>query len=493
MAVGGTRPMTDATRHARWARFRFSVIGPLLAAPPARGELRTALDALAAGTWRHPISGEPVRFGRSTLERWYYAARNAPRDPVGRLRRKLRKDAGQQPSLSPGLRDALRAQYRDHPGWSATLHADNLAVVAAEHPELGAVPSTSTVRRYLRAQGLWRERRKRGRRVVASAREVRSYEAGYAHSLWHADFHHGSRRVLEPDGRWHTPILLGVLDDASRIVPHLQWYLDETAQSFVHGLSQGFQKWGLPRALLTDNGPAMLAQETRAGLERLGIVHETTLPYSPHQNAKQEVFWAQVEGRLLAMLEGVSELTLGLLNDATQAWVTGEYHRTRHRELGTTPLDRFQRGPGVGRESPDAEALRRAFRAEVVRTPRRSDGTVSLEGRRFELPARYRTLRRIHVRTARWDLRAADLVDPHTGAILATLYPLDKVRNAERGRAVLGPVASRDRSEKPSASPAGSADAGMAPLLKKLLADYAATGRPPAYLPFPTKEKPCDE
>ena len=256
--------MTEATRHARWARFRFSVIGPLLAAPPARGELRPALGALAEKTWQHPITGAPVRFGRSTLERWYYAARSAPRDPVGRLRRKLRKDAGQQPSLSPGLRDALRAQYRDHPGWSATLHADNLAVVAREHAELGAVPSTSTVRRYLRAQGLVRARTKHGRHVVASPREVRSYEAEYVHGLWHADFHHGSRRVLEPDGRWHTPILLGVIDDASRIVPHLQWYLVETAQSFVHGLSQAFQKWGLPRALLTDNGPAMLAQGRRA-------------------------------------------------------------------------------------------------------------------------------------------------------------------------------------------------------------------------------------
>src|SRR3989338_3074217 len=249
---------------------------------------------------------------------------------------------------------------------------------------------------------------KRGRRVARSPREVRSYEAEYVHGLWHADFHHGSRRVLQPDGRWQTPILLGVLDDASRIAPHLQWYLEETAQRFVHGLSQAFQKWGLPRSLMTDNGPALLAQETRACLERLGVVHETTLPYCPHQNAKQEAFWAQVEGRLLAMLEGVSELTLSLLNEATNAWLEGEYHGTLHRELGTSPLERFRNAPEVGRESPDAQALRRALRAEVVRTPRRSDGTLSLEGRRFELPTRYRALRRVHVRYARWDLRSAD-------------------------------------------------------------------------------------
>jgi hypothetical protein len=53
----------DDSSHPRWARFRFSVVGPLLAAPPERGELQPALRALAQRTWRHPISGQPVRFG----------------------------------------------------------------------------------------------------------------------------------------------------------------------------------------------------------------------------------------------------------------------------------------------------------------------------------------------------------------------------------------------------------------------------------------------
>jgi putative transposase len=57
-------------------------------------------------------------------------------------------------------------------------------------------------------------------------------------------------------------------------------------------------KRGLPRALMTDNGAAMLAEEeTVSGLATLGIVHQTTLPYSPYQNAKQESFWGRVEGR----------------------------------------------------------------------------------------------------------------------------------------------------------------------------------------------------
>ncbi len=66
------------------------------------------------------------------------------------------------------------------------------------------------------------------------------------------------------------PFLLGILDDRSRLVCHLQWYLVESAQSLVHGLSQAFMKRGLPRALMTDNGAAMLADEMVSGLNRLG-------------------------------------------------------------------------------------------------------------------------------------------------------------------------------------------------------------------------------
>lgn len=53
----------------RWARLRFSIIGPLLAAPPSNGELQVALKSLAAKTWRHPLADQEIRFGVSTLER----------------------------------------------------------------------------------------------------------------------------------------------------------------------------------------------------------------------------------------------------------------------------------------------------------------------------------------------------------------------------------------------------------------------------------------
>lgn len=470
-------------RHDRWAHLRFAVVGALLAAPPKKGALQDALQDLAARAWQHPIRGEPVRFAFSTLERWYYHARHATTDPVGRLRRRVRRDAGQQPSMGERLRDAVRAQYAAHRSWSYQLHVDNLRVLVDTDPTLGSLPSYATVRRYMQAQGLLRQRRHTARdrpgadRVDAArhAREVRSYEVEYVGGLWHADFHHGSLKVLTSTGAWVTPVLLAFLDDRSRLCSHAQWYLAETAETFVHGLCQAIQKRGLSRALLTDNGGPMTAAETREGLERLGITHATTLPYSPYQNAKQEVFWAQVEGRLLAMLEGVAtDLRLGLLNEATQAWVELEYHRTPHTETTQPPLARFLAGPDVLRPSPSADALRIAFTTEQTRAQRRSDGTITVEGVRFEVPARFAHLPRLTIRYARWDLASVLLCERRTGTVLGTLHPLDKARNAD---AVRRPLALT-----PSTPPMPAAT-GVAPLLDSLLRQYRATGLPPAYLP----------
>ncbi len=470
--------VVDPLKRDRWARLRFSIIGPLLAAPPDTGDLQAALMALAARSWRHPGTGRDVCFGVSTLERWYYTARAAS-DPVAALRNRLRGDIGRFPSLSPRAIEVLTLQYREHPGWTAQLHFDNLQVaLAGSDSPLASYP---TIRRYLKAQGMFRQARpKRATLGAVLARdrleqlEVRSFEVDHVSALWHLDFHHASRRVLTRAGAWVKPMLLGVIDDHSRLCCHVQWYLDETAESLIHGLSQAFMKRGLPRALMTDNGAAMLADETVTGLAALGIVHQTTLPYSPYQNAKQESFWGRVEGRLMAMLEGEDALTLDLLNQATQAWVEQEYHRTIHTEIGATPLAHYLAGPNVRRDCPDSPALYAAFRVEVARRQRHSDGTVSLAGGRFEIPARYRHLTVVHLRYARWDLTQVDLCDARTGTILCPVKPLDKSANADGQRRRLTPVTTNLSPLPPT---------GVAPLLRQLLADYAATGLPPAYLP----------
>jgi putative transposase len=461
--------------------------------------LRAHLRQLAARTWRHPVSGQPVRFGLSTLERWFHRARRERRDPVGVLRRKVRKDLGSQPSVSEAVRTALLQQYAAHPHWSAQLHYLNVCALL-ERAQRTRMPSYSTVRRFLAAQGMRKQRRLSSRRTEGAERaqarllerEVRSYEAEYVGGLWHWDAHVCSRKILSACGEWVTPILFGVLDDRSRLICHLQWYRGpESAQSVAHGLCQAFMKRGLPRSGYHDNGAAMIAAEVTEGLARLGIIDSRTLPYSAYMNAKIEVLWAVVETQLMAMLENVADLTLEALNEATLAWAEYGYNRAIHSQTGQTPLARFLAGPDVLRASPDSAALRLAFTRTERRTQRVSDGTVVIGAHRFEVPNCYRHLRHLQVRYAGWDLAQVHLVDERTGHVLCRLFPQDKTRNASSIRRPLDPVALRPAAATHTPSTTHPENVTLvAPLLSKYLAQQAATGLPPPYLPLPEDPHP---
>ena len=89
------------------------------------------------------------------------------------------------------------------------------------------------------------------------------------------------------------------------------------------------------------------------------------------------------------MLEGVPDLTLRALNEATLAFVEMEYNRKTHSELGRSPSESFRHDKDVGRPCPDSQALRLAFTAEWGRTLRRSDLTTNLKSVRLEVPSRY--------------------------------------------------------------------------------------------------------
>jgi len=470
--------MSRNKRHQRqtWEHFRFALIGPLLADPPEPGQLTKRLANIANKEWKHPLKpNQTYTVSVATLERWYYAARRA-KDPVLSLRRKQREDNGSSRCLSHDTKQALKTQYQQYGHWSYQLHYDNLKASQAD------VPSYSTVRRYMKTQGWYKKPRLKANTVGAWAaqqrleqREVRSFEVKHVNALWHLDFHYGSHRINHK-GEWKTPILLSIIDDRSRLICHLQWYWAEDTEMLVHGFIQALQKRGLPRALMTDNGSAMMSEEFTRGLSELSILHEPTLPYSPYQNAKQETFWSTVEGRLMAMLTGV-EFSLEQLNEYTQVWVERDYHRNHHSEIDMTPLQAYTQLPDeVSRACPDTKTLRRAFCRIQNRKQRRSDGTISLLGKRFEIPNSYRHFESIDVRYASWDLSTLEMIVFDTGQTLAPLYPLDKTANADGIR----------KSKQNAVMPVKSNQ--LPPLLEKLMREHHQSGLPLAYLPKEGKD-----
>jgi hypothetical protein len=113
---------------------------------------------------------------------------------------------------------------------------------------------------------------------------------------------------------------------------------------------------------------------------------------------------------------------------------------------------------------------------QVKRKQRKSDGTISIEGKRFEIPSRYCHMEHLFVRYPRWDLGFVFLVDDKSNTLLERIFPQNKAQNASGQRRLKEAIQQIDEQATPQSE-------GIAPLLKELMEEYAKTGFPPAYIP----------
>ena len=90
-----------------------------------------------------------------------------------------------------------------------------------------------------------------------------------------------------------------------------------------------------------------------------------------------------------------------MLNDATVAWIEKGYNRREHRQLGTTPYKRLAESTDASRSCSGSDALKAAFRITRERTLGRSDGTVFVEGIRYQVLQPWLHPRTLWIRYAR--------------------------------------------------------------------------------------------
>jgi transposase InsO family protein len=257
------------------------------------------------------------------------------------------------------------------------------------------------------------------------------FEVEHIGALWHNDYHHGKIRVVTANGTLKTPVAAAFIDDRSRFICHIQWFIDETCENLTHTLMQAMMRRGVPRSIVNDNGSPMIAEEFISGCENLGVQTQRIRKHSPWENGKIESFWKPLEGRLISMLYDVQNLTLAELNNLTQVWVEQEYHRSYHSEVKSTPLDVFLNHKSVLRDTPTLLEFQKAFRITVERQQRMTDHTITVDGVRYQVPRDFWHERRLRIAYARWDLSSVDVLNNETGRPLANLRPVDKIRNAE--------------------------------------------------------------
>jgi hypothetical protein len=201
-----------------------------------------------------------------------------------------------------------------------------------------------------------------------------------------SDVMHGPVVTAE-NGRKRKSYLIGLLDDATRIVPYAAFALSENTAAFLGVLQQALLRRGVPKRLYVDNGAAYRSNHLSLVCAKLGITLIHARPYQPQAKGKQERWFRTVRMQLLPTLGAADLLSLEALNRRLWAWVEGEYHMSPHRGLdGITPLDRWTMAASEIRlVSPECD-LDELFLFELKRRVQR-DRTVSLHGVVYEVDA----------------------------------------------------------------------------------------------------------
>jgi len=409
------------------ALFRYGLIATLVLEKLPRGEMIRRARELAEHEYDIPFS-DRRHVSVETLLHWAARYRNGGLEALGP---QPRSDRGKPRVISPQLAQLIERLKRENPHRNGTTLLRELALVSED----GTAPlSESSLYRFLNKHGLTK-------RQLLAKTGYKKFEAEYANQIWQSDLMYGPYVEREGGGKRQS-FLCAILDDASRLIPHGQFYADQGLESLLDCLRQAIAARGVPIRLYVDNGKIYRSRQ----LERIGasvgilIVH--TPPYQPEGRGKIERFFRTVREQFLASIDRQVVRTLADLNARFHVWLDS-YHREKHSALETTPLQRWQRDIEHVRQLPPATDLRRLFFYRVDRLVRR-DSTFLIHRRFYEAPP-HLAGRRVEVRF--------DPLDPiemgiyFEGQLVSTARPVDAVINAQ-----LPPVPKR---EPQSGAPSG--------------------------------------
>lgn len=352
------------------ALFRYQVIAPLLSLRGPRGTFRRGIEKIISQTHDHPTKG-PIRIGYSTVEGWYYLFQKGGLDA---LKDRLRRDRGTSRVIDHDLAEiietlALRYPDLDGPGILTELSGQKFYRV-------DELPSLSSLYRFFKSRGLDRRRK-------APHKDHRAYAFDLAGDCWQCDVMYGPSLPTRRGTRRKT-YLIGILDDATRLIPHAQFYFDQHLRCLKDCLRQAFLKRGLPRRLYVDNAKIFRSRLVLQIGARLGIQVIHTRPYQPQGRSKLERWFGTVRRTFLTHLDPDHIEGLEELNRQLWAFIEGDYHVRPHRGLkGQTPLDRHLALSEGIRPLPPEVDLDRLFLEQTTRRVGK-DGTLTLHGKTFE-------------------------------------------------------------------------------------------------------------
>jgi transposase InsO family protein len=398
-------------RAEKIALFRYALIAPLVLETLPRGELTRRAEEIAARKYEVPYS-ERTSLSVDTLLDWALRYR---RGGFPALAPQSRRDRGQSRVVAPQLAELIERLKRENPHRTGMTLLRELALVSGtDAPAISA----ATLYRFLKQRGLTT-------RQLLAAPAHKKFEAERSNQIWQSDMLFGPY-VQRPGGGRMQAFLYAILDDASRLIPHAQFYAHQGLDAFLDCLRQAVAARGLPTRLYVDNAKVFRSYQLARIAAAIGILITHTPPYQPEGRGKVERWFRSVREQFLANLDAQRTLSLAELNQRLWLWIEQVYHRSQHSGLGTTPLLRWQRDIEHVRQLSPATDLPRLFFYRLNRLVRR-DSTFLLRAQFYEAPPQFAG-QTIEVRFDPLDLSQVEIYFQGEAQTLAR--PVDAVVNA---------------------------------------------------------------
>lgn len=302
------------------------------------------------------------RFGISRDTCYRLLRRYAAEGAEG-LKPRSRRPHGSPRRAAPAIEQQVLDLRDLHPAWGGRKLARRLADLG-----VAEVPVASTVTEILRRH------QRLDAAEAAQHKPFKRFERAAPNELWQMDF---KGHFALDRGRCHA---LTVLDDHCRYALGLQACGDEADATVRGRLTALFRRYGLPQAMLADNGsPWGCAGRGHTALGvwllRLGIRLRHGRPYHPQTQGKDERFHRTLKREVLQMNRFVD---LAACQAAFDRWRVIYNEQRPHAALDlATPASRYQASPRRFPETlpePDYDA------ADEVRRVR-PDGTIKFKGR----------------------------------------------------------------------------------------------------------------
>jgi putative transposase len=352
------------------ALFRYGVIAPLVLEALSRGELTRRAQEIASRQYDIPDS-KRTSVSVDTLLDWALRYRT---NGFEALAPKPRQNRGQSRAITPQLADLIERLKRENPHRTGATLLRELALSSGKN---SPGVSASTLHRFLKQRGLTQ-------RQLLVPPAHKKFEAQTSNQIWQADMLFGPY-VQRPGGGKMQAFLHATLDDASRLIPHAQFYPSQGLDACLDCLRHAIAARGVPVRLYIDNAKIYRSQQLARIAASLGTLIVPTPPYQPAGRGKIERYFRTVRDQFLTNLDPKQALSLEELNDRLWTWIETAYHRAEHSALGATPLLRWQRDIEHVRLLPPAIDLRRLFFYRLDRLLRR-DCTFLLHNRFYEAP-----------------------------------------------------------------------------------------------------------